>query len=383
MVRGGVPASFETEVDAFIPDHLPPALLRPELLEEVYEPLIDAERALSHLEGTASRMANPHILIGPFMRREAMLSSAIENTIATQHELALFEANELPEERRDEVREVFDYVQALTWALEGELPMSLRLIRKLHSILLSGVRGEETERGEFRRTQNYIGSRALGPKAARYVPPPAHHVPELLDNLERYLHTSTPIPRLVQLAIAHYQFEAIHPFSDGNGRVGRLLITLELCSRAQLSKPLVYVSGFFERHRQDYYDQLLAVSHKGDWFGWFRFFLAAIGSQAEDARVRAVNLLDLQTEYHERIRRPRASALLPQLVDKLFMRPFLTVKDVQTETGVNATPARKLIDNLASAGILREITGRTYGRAWIAEGILEAIHEELDSESKT
>ncbi len=380
MVRAGVAAHSETEVDAFIPDPLPPALSRPEVLDSVYEPLIIAERALSHLEGTASRMPNPHILIGPFMRREAMLSSAIENTIATQHELALFEANELPEERRDEVREVFNYVQALTWALETDLPMSLRLIRELHSMLLSGVRGEDTERGDFRRTQNYIGSRALGPEAARYVPPPAQHVPHLLDDFERYLHAPSPIPRLVQLAIAHYQFEAIHPFSDGNGRVGRLLITVELCSRAQLSKPLVYVSGYFERYREEYYDRLLAVSREGDWFGWFRLFLQAVGSQAEDARRRATRLLELQAEYHERIRRPRASALLPQLVDKLFLRPFLTVRDVQTETGINATPARKLIDSLASAGILREVTGRTYRKAWIADGILDAIHEELESD---
>lgn len=197
----------------------------------------------------------------------------------------------------------------------------------------------------------------------------------MLDNLEKFLHQKSRLPRLIQIAIAHYQFETIHPFLDGNGRVGRLLITLQLCSQAQLSKPFVYVSAFFEKHRSAYYDLLHGVSVDGHWLEWFRFFLDAIATQATDAQHRTDRLLQLQHDYHANVRAPRASALLPQLIDKLFEKPALTVREVSDITSVTPAAARRLIRKLEEAKILREATGRTYRQIWLADGIVSVIQD--------
>jgi Fic family protein len=372
--RGG-PEPVETRADAFVPDPLPPDLDLPNLHFELYEHLVAAERALSQLEGTACRLTNPHLLIRPFIRREAILSSKIENTVATAQELALFEADVSAADQRNEIREVWNYVRAIEHGLASELPLSLRLLKDLHRILLDGVRGEDKRPGEFRIKQNYIGDPHLGIAHARFVPPPPRHLDVLLDNLERSLHEESRIPRLIRMALAHYQFEAIHPFNDGNGRVGRLLITLQLCSHAQLSKPFVYVSAFFEKHRPTYYDLLRGVSMEGRWLDWFGFFLGAIATQAEDAQQRTDRLLQLQQEYYALVRTPRASALLPKLVDTLFERPALTIREVGEITGVTPPAARRLIRKLEDAGVLREATGRTYRQIWLAQGIVSVIQE--------
>jgi Fic family protein len=362
-------------VKAFVPKMLPPGLDLPSLHYELHEPLIAAERAISQLEGSAHRLANPHVLIGPFSRREAILSSAIEDTFTTIDDLARVEANLEPKERRDDAIEVRNYVRALEHGIASELPISLRLIRQLHQVLMDNTRGRNRDTGNFRRIQNYIGRLGSEP---RFVPPPVNYLQDLLRNLEQFIHHESRIPDLVRMALVHYQFETIHPFLDGNGRVGRLLITLQLCQHTVLSKPLVYVSGYFEQHRAEYYDRLLNVSQRGEWVQWIRFFLSAVASQARDAQRRTDDLLSLQQTLHEKTRFPRASGLLPKIVDGLFYKHWVTASDVAERCGVTDAAARGLINKLESLGIVTEVTGANYGRVWFAPDILEVVRRDYE-----
>ena len=359
---------------AFIPDPLPAKLTRSELLNAAYEELVRAERALSELQGAVERI-NPNLLIDPFTRREAKLSSAIENTFASPEQMALFDLDptSIEPEERDEVREVVNYARALRYGLKSSIPLSLRLVRELHRHLLEGVERKAGTPGEFRTTQNAIGRPGQSFADARFVPPPPQHLQQCLSDWEKFLHSESDLPRLVKFAMSHYQFECIHPFDDGNGRVGRLLIALQLCDQAQLSQPLVYVSGYFEKHRSDYYDLMLRVSTHGDWLGWIKFFLTAIHEQADDARQRARRLADLRDDYHARVREKRASALLPKIVDELFMQPSLTVARVTKQTGLSPQSAGKLVSKLVEKNILEEVTGRKSYRIFYAPEIAHMI----------
>ena len=308
---------------AFVPNALEPHLAFP--LPLIYT-LSQADRALSELAGIARTLPNPHLLIGPFMRREAVLSSKIEGTQASFSDLLFFEAANLREAEVPDVREVDNYVKALEYGLERirELPVSLRLIREIHGKLLEGVRGEKQTPGEFRRSQNWIGSPGCTLMEATYVPPPVEEMKKGLYAFEKYLHKQSKLPPLVRLALIHYQFEAIHPFLDGNGRIGRLLTTLLLCTEDILPQPLLYLSAFFERHRKDYYQLLLDVSRTGAWDEWITFFLRAVATQAKDAVLCSDKLLDLWKDYRNRLQETRASAPLFQLVDDLFAYPGTT-----------------------------------------------------------
>lgn len=240
---------------------------------------------MGELSGMGRRLPNPHLLIGPFLHREAILSSRIEGTHATAKELVLFEA--MPQSlSTPDVKEVANYVQAMKYGLARlkELPVCLRLIKELHEILLKGVRGDQHRPGEFRDEQNLIGEQGQSPAQARFVPPPHKDMIEALYALEKYMATPTDIPVLIQLALIHYQFETIHPFMDGNGRIGRLLTTLLLCERGCLPDPLLYLSAYFERNRDAYMDALLLVSQRGSWEDWIIFFLRGVLEQAKDAR---------------------------------------------------------------------------------------------------
>ena len=255
---------------AFVPAPLPPAL---EPSWDLFSRLSDADRALSELAGRAANLPNPHLLIAPFLRREAVLSSRIEGTQASLSDLFFFEAGS-PSARSatrrvpDDVQEVANYVRALEYGLKrtATLPISLRLIREIHGRLMKGVRGNHLMPGEFRRTPNWIGPAGCTLMDATYVPPPVPAMHAALDRFEKYLHQKPTLPPLVRLALVHYQFEAIHPFVDGNGRVGRLLIPLLLCHERLLPQPLLYLSAYFERHRTEYYRHLLTVSQTGSWW---------------------------------------------------------------------------------------------------------------------
>jgi len=361
----------------FVPDVLPPEFDLGLLLIEQHQRVIEAERALSHLDGIAGRVENPVLLMRPLQYREAKLSSAIENTFASAKQMALFDVDPTTvgdKQKRDEVLEVNNYVRALHTGFVAQEPICLRLVKQLHAVLLDGVERAAGRVGDFRDSQNAIGRAGASFETARYVPPPHTELDRLLVNWERFLHeSSSRIPRLIRFAIAHYQFEAIHPFDDGNGRMGRLLISLQLCEQAQLSKPLVYVSGYFEKNRSLYYDLLYEVSARGNWQRWIGFFLEAIREQASDAVMRFDHLTKLRETYQSAVREKRASALLPGIVDRLFGSPALSISDIQKSSGVSAQAAGALIKKLEDKNILIEVTGRAYHRVWLAHEIVDVI----------
>jgi Fic family protein len=370
----------ETAYWAFVPTPLPPTLV-PDW--ELAHGLSEADRALSELAGVGRTMPNPHLLIGPFMRREAVLSSRIEGTQADIVDLYAYEVGQLPLPGMElppseaDVREVLNYVRALEYGLErlNTLPVSLRLIRELHERLLAGVRGEHATPGEFRRRQNWIGRPGCTLNEATFVPPPVPHMRDALDALEKYLHGRDVHPPLVRLAMVHYQFEAIHPFVDGNGRIGRLLISLLLVQWDLMPLPLLYLSAFFHRHCQDYYELLMAVSERGAWRGWILFFLRGVAEQAQDAIFRAKRLQDLQATWRQRLTRPRGSALPLRLAESLFASPVLTIPEAQRLLGVTYPSAQRNVQKLVEAGILQQVGESSYGRTFVATEILQVIGE--------
>lgn len=356
-------------VHAFVPDPLPPSL---DFSKALVQLSAHAHQMLGELAGVGRTLPNPHLLIRPFLRREAILSSKIEGTMTTAEELLLFEVSpESPRERED-VREVFNYVRALEFGLKRlkDLPVSRRLFCETHKILMDGVRGQEQQPGEFRKIQNYIGRRDQSIEQARFVPPPVQAMNQALDDFEKYLHTPSDLPFLVQLALVHYQFEAIHPFRDGNGRIGRLLIPLLLCERGQLETPLLYLSGYFDRNVQTYADLLLKVSQSAAWSEWIEFFLNAVWHQAKDAMARCFRLLALREEYREKLQRARGSALLLKLIDRLFADPALMIGKAGQQLGVTYRSAQLHVNRLVEAGILREYTGRQRNRIYLAMEII-------------
>jgi len=361
---------------AYLPYRLPANLDARDVIVDLYPQFTAAERSLSQLEGVASRLANPHLLIHAFSRREALASSAIENTYATPQELAMFrfDPGQLPD--RDQINEVNNYIRVLEHGLASDLPICRRLILELHEVLFEGVSRSGVTPGQFRQAQNFIGK---SPRIAeaRFVPPPAHHIEQAISDLERFANaTDVDLPRLLRLGMIHYQFEAIHPFGDGNGRIGRILIVLMLCKQAQLSKPLVYVSGFFEKHRQQYYDLLYAVSTRSAWADWLSFFLQAIQTQADDAIRRADRLLALQSAYQNKVREKRASVYLPQLVDYLFENPAVTYRAVERLLDCATQTAINLVNRLVEKGILIELHETAHPKVFYAPEIVNVIHSE-------
>ncbi len=304
---------------SFIPHPLPPELTYtgkiPRLIEE-------ANLALGYLRGSAQTLPNPHMLIRAFQQREALLSSRIEGTVADPQEL-LFADVKKQDSMTPNVREVRNYVEALNHGLKllDTIPVSLRLIRELHIKLMHGVRGQEQRPGEFRDIPNYIG-RPGGFENARYIPPPVPEMISALDQFERFIHEDSDIPAVVKLALIHYQFEAIHPFRDGNGRIGRLVLSLLLCDWKLLPKPLLYLSAYFDQHREAYFDHLLSVSQRGEWNDWIAFFLKGVAEQAYDAVERSRKLPICGFSTQEKLHNAHASGLTLKLVDCLFDLPL-------------------------------------------------------------
>ena len=371
--RAGHAAKTRTSYWAFVPNLLPPKLAYGTNLIRL---LGEAERAIGQLAGAGQLLPDPHLLISLAVRREAVLSSKIEGTHSGLDDLFFFEA--APDEVQDsaDVREVANYVTALEYGLARleELPLSLRLIREIHERLMRGVRGDAARPGEFRTTQNWIGPPGATLMEATYVPPPVPDMEAALDAFEKYLHAENdPTPPLIRMAYIHSQFEMIHPFVDGNGRVGRLLIVLLLVHWRILPAPLLYLSAFFERYRDDYYRHLLAVSTHGEWEEWITFFLRGIREQAHDAAQTAKRLLDLQQEYRQRLATRRLSKITLPLLDTLFLNPVTTAPRVRDHFQVNFRTAQGAIDDLVGIGVLREITGQRRNRAWLADGILAVI----------
>jgi Fic family protein len=357
---------------AFVPNPLEPSLT---LDLASINALSNADRALSELAGMARILPNPHLLIRPFMRKEAVLSSRIEGTQASLSDLLLFEAASKPEKDESDVGEVANYVKALEYGLArlDELPLSLRLIREIHEELMSGVRGDHLTPGQFRKTQNWIGSLGCSLNDATYVPPPVMEMNEALNLFESYLHSQSKLPPLIKLALIHYHFEAIHPFLDGNGRVGRLLITLLFCTENLLPQPLLYLSAFFEKNRDEYYRCLLDVSRQGAWLSWINYFLEAVTVQSQDAIKRTEVLLNLWNNYRARLQKARASVLLLSLVDMLFSYPSINNRIASEQLKITPRSAQLNIDKLVSEKILTETTGQKRNRIYLATEVVKAL----------
>ena len=360
-------------VPAQLPRHIQPSAPLMRALEE-------ALGAAANLAGVGETIQNPHLLIRPFVRREAVLSSRIEGTQASISDLFRFEASGARRPRGD-VEEVANYVQALDYGMEllEELPISVRLINRVHSVLMKGVRGGEARPGELRDEQVWIGPPGTPIQEARYIPPPADRIRDLLYDWEQFVNESDTLPALFRCAMMHYQFEAIHPYRDGNGRVGRLLITLFLCARGVLPKPLLYLSAYFERDRNAYYDQLFRLSATGDWETWIIYFLRGVAQQARDALLRVRRVRALQEQMRQILLERRESANALRLLDEIFAMPILTVADAARLLGVTPAGARRILERLAQAGILDEL-GDEWPRLYIATELLELIEAPTVSE---
>jgi Fic family protein len=333
---------------AFVPRPLPPKWLWPERLWKL---LLQARTCLASLDGTGKHLPNPEILLRPLQGREAQLSSQLEGTITDPQQQVLFQADpRYPTSDTDPLnpyREVFNYRRALRLRLDGvnDLPLSLRLVRDLHAILMDGVRGSGQSPGEFRRIQNQIG------RPARFVPPPPQHLNETLDAFEKYLHSDDDsFDPLVKSFIAHYQFETIHPFADGNGRVGRLLLSLTIAEWCKLSSQWLYMSAFFEKRKREYMDWMFAVSTHGSWESWIEFCLEGVVVQAGDTEKRCDRLLALHQDFHKRLK--GGSVRLSALVDSLFENPVVTVKNVKERFGVTYPTARADLKKLEALGVV-------------------------------
>ncbi len=358
---------------AFIPDPLPPKGLD-RFSAELVGILSQADRGIGALRSLGRLVPNPNLLVAPYVRKEAVLSSRIEGTQASLSDIFYYEASKEKPGHADTL-EVLNYVKAMNHGLSRlkELPLSLRLVKEVHLKLMEGVRGEKMRPGEFRADQNWIGPRGCSLADATYVPPPAPEMLEALGQWEEYLHRDDLIPPLIKCALMHYQFEAIHPFLDGNGRVGRLLVALYLCEKGYLEYPIFYLSDFFEKHREDYYELLLGVSRDGNWDAWFEYFVRGVAEQSRVAEETGHRILDLQKRYRQQLERESVSPAVFQLLDMLFVNPFASLPGVSDHLGVTWPTAKASAEHLVRLGIVREVTGRKRGRIYCAEELLSIL----------
>ncbi len=357
---------------AFVPAPLPPAL--DWNLGELSR-LSSASIAVGRLAGIGQMLPNPHLLVGAFKRQEAVQSSRIEGTLTTMSELLLFEVGPSGEVDADDAREVWNYTRALDHGLSRlkSLPLSKRLLCETHRVLMKDVRGQDRAPGEFRRTQNWIGRPGSTVATAKYVPPPVDELHPALDALEKFINSRSGIPALVRLAMVHYQFEAIHPYLDGNGRIGRLLITLMLCAENLLPQPLLYLSAFIERHKLEYYDRLIGVTLHGEWREWIEFFLRGVEEQSLDAAEASHRLLKLRDAYRAKFSGDRTAASLLRLIDELFATPAVSVPNAAKMLKVTPRAARRSVEKLVDAGVLVEATGQERNRVYLARDIVRAL----------
>jgi Fic family protein len=369
-----VTTTMGESVRAFIPRPLPPD---PPLELDPFFPLLDrANQALGRLDGLSTLLPDTEMFLYLYVRKEAVLSSQIEGTQSSLSDLLLFENEAAPGAPMDDVREVSNYVAAMQHGLtrlrEG-FPLSLRLIREIHGILLRGGRGAEQTPGEFRRSQNWIGG--TRPGNATYVPPPPERLMECLDSLEKFLHDETQtLPLLVQLGLIHVQFESIHPFSDGNGRLGRLLITLLLCARGALREPLLYLSLYFKTHRARYYELLQRVRTEGVWELWLEFFLEGAETTAKQAADTAVELISLFDEDRKRIQSIGRSALSALRVHEYMQKkPLINIGAAARVLNLSVPTVSGALARLEKLGIAKETTGKARDRIFAYTRYLKIV----------
>lgn len=357
---------------AFVPEPLPPRI---EWTAPLVRAMSDADRLIGRLAGEGGQLPNPHLLMRPFVAREAVLSSRIEGTQATLGELLAARAGAVVARSPEDLKEVGNYVAALEHGIRSlqKLPLSLRLVREVHARLMRGVRGGSATPGEFRRSQNWIGPAGCTLANASYVPPPPDELMACLGEWEKFLNQQT-LPPLVQIALAHYQFEAIHPFLDGNGRVGRLLITLFLVERRILPTPLLYLSAFFEATRDEYYGRLRGIQERGEWQAWLEYFLNGVSRQSEDAISRAERINGHLAAW--RGQAAGVSSKTPaRLLDLIAANPFVTIKKASEELGVAFTTAQRGVEKLQRMGILSQVSDARRDRVYCAKAVLDILEE--------
>lgn len=358
--------------NAFVPNSLPPKL---EWDNAVVNSLSRADYLLGKLAREGSKLPNPHLLMRPFITREAVLSSKIEGTRATLGEILAANAGAHVKQNPDDLQEVQNYIKALDYGLGrlADLPLSLCLITEIHEHLMQGVRGSHATPGEFRRSQNWIGSPGCTLNTAKFVPPPPDNLMDCLGALENFLHDRT-LPPLIHIALCHYQFEAIHPFLDGNGRVGRLLIMLLLVEQKMLPSPLLYLSAFFEATRDEYYKQLYSVSSKGTWHEWLIYFLNGVAIQSEDVLSRAERINELLNQW--KILVASGGSQVPvDMVQHFAVNPYFTTNKIAEELGVAYSTAQRGVQKLEAAGIIKKTNDNKRDKIYCATEILNILEE--------
>jgi len=374
--RAGEYIRQPTGYRAFIPISLPP---EPPLQydDESRNLLSEADRALARLDGITTVLPNPELFVGMYVKKEALLSSQIEGTQASLEGVLKFEADLTPSEDINEIKEVINYIKALDYGIKRlkNLPLSNRFIKEIHKILISGTRGSHKTPGEFRRTQNWIGPAGANLDEATFVPPPPDRVSELMSELEKFIHRKDNIPPLIKIALIHSQFETIHPFLDGNGRIGRLLITFYLYWKGILSHPLLYLSFYLKKHREKYYSWLMKVRVNGDWEGWIKFFLKGVTEVSDEASLSAREIIKLK-EYLIRmlIERKIGSGYAVGLIELIFSMPIVTSTEIQSKLGIKSKDTvNSLLKRFVELNILQEVSGKKRYKKYMFSKYIEII----------
>lgn len=377
-LRAGAYIRQATGYRAFIPRELPPD---PPIIidDQLLELLSMADRALGRLDGSTETLPNPDLFVLMYVRKEALLSSQIEGTQASLAEVLELEAQVLDANQPTDANEVVNYINAMNYGLDRlkTLPVSLRLIREIHERIMTNTRGGEKHPGEFRRSQNWIGSTNSSIATAKFVPPPPHEMSLALSDLEGFLHDPRPMPALIKVGLAHAQFETIHPFLDGNGRVGRLLITFLLCQQNILKRPLLYLSYFFKQNRTEYYERLQAIRDHGDWEGWLKFFLQGVYEVAQSATSTARKIVNLR-ESHRSLVQEHGKLVANSIVmlDRLYHRPVVTVSSVADLLDIRFPNAANIVKVFEDLGILHEISGKARNRVYLYHSYFSLFNDE-------
>ncbi len=356
--RAGMVMNTTRGYSAFIPAKLPPD--PPIVIDSEMQKLLSlADLKLGRLDGITQILPNPELFVAMYVKKEAVLSSQIEGTQASLVDVLNTPSSETNDRAYNEVIEVVNYVNAMNWGLQNlsTLPLSLRLIRNIHKILLEDVRGSNKNPGEFRKTQNWIGPQGCTLETATFIPPTVVEMEKAMADLENYMYEDDDVPALIKIALIHAQFESIHPFLDGNGRMGRLLITFWLCQQEILTHPLLYLSYYFKQNRLEYYDRLMAVRTKGDWENWIKFFLRGIASVSDEATESAKKIIGLQSKYSEMLlQNDKSNNNYTVLLNLLFERPIITKKEISETLGISLPTANTIVETFCNLGILYDKT---------------------------
>ncbi len=360
---------------AFIPNPLPP---NPVIVfdDEMHSLLSKADRTLARLDGVTSVLPNPDLFIAMYVKKEALLSSQIEGTQASLEGVLEFEADMPLKEDINQVREVFNYIQAMNHGMDRlkTLPMSLRLIKEIHRTLMEGVRGADKTPGEFKRSQNWVGPKGAPLNQATYVPPPPDETNAAMGLLEKYLYEKDNTPPLVKIALIHSQFETIHPFLDGNGRIGRLLVTYYLFWQGILNKPLLYLSIYLKKHRQRYYDLLMNVRHEGAWEEWIKFFLSGVAETSEEATNTAREIIGLKERLFTLLcEKSVSSPHAVRLLNHMFTAPLISSNEIGRQLSISKETAIQLLNKFEHVGIIKEITGKKRYKKYLFKEYVDLI----------